>query len=531
VGNFGWDDGAITLAFSRTFAETSRIAVTPQSEVVEGFSSTAWFLVNALLQLLRPSFDTAILLSQLLSIGCLLATTLLLHRLCKAMALSPLASGMVLLCFALAGPGFAEAVNGMEMALLALAAVGITLQFVAERPSLPVLAAWLVVLVTTRFEASLYAAVLALPLLAERRYRLFLFCGVVATVIFAGLGLHRWLTFGEFLPNTILAKMHAPYSVASLLGAVRTRLSAALHLPAFVLPGLLLLALLDRARLARAFGALPRTWLHVAAPIIAAILFSLIAGRNWGYLGRMQLFALPHALLLLGALLDATAPVEKRQRRGVAALLTIVTIATSLALSFPKNAVQMARSGGFDVTPEAVRTTALRVEALRQALDRPRLTLATPDVGGSGLCCGALRLVDIALLANSTLARKGYGAIDEVLRTETPEVIEAHWTWARLSVYRSAFFAAEYRPLLIDDTRFFIRRDVAATLLAAGRACEQPTTRPDLLRRAILDHRHIGFTEIDDDFEFLHHGSVVILETGAAPGLCKTPNSLAGSAR
>lgn len=47
TGTYGWDDGAITLAFARTFADPGHIALTPGSEVVEGFSSPLWFLLAA----------------------------------------------------------------------------------------------------------------------------------------------------------------------------------------------------------------------------------------------------------------------------------------------------------------------------------------------------------------------------------------------------------------------------------------------------------------------------------------------------
>jgi hypothetical protein len=62
-----WDDGAITLAYSRTFAATGRIALTAVSEQVEGSSSTEWFLINALISLLRPEFEGAILAAQLMA--------------------------------------------------------------------------------------------------------------------------------------------------------------------------------------------------------------------------------------------------------------------------------------------------------------------------------------------------------------------------------------------------------------------------------------------------------------------------------
>jgi hypothetical protein len=48
-----------------------------------------------------------------------------------------------------------------------------------------------------------YIPFFAFPLLLERKYRLFLFSGFVAAAVFAVIGLHRWLEFGEVLPNTI----------------------------------------------------------------------------------------------------------------------------------------------------------------------------------------------------------------------------------------------------------------------------------------------------------------------------------------
>jgi len=54
IGDNGWDDGAITLAFARTLAGHGRVALTPRSEAVEGFSSVSWLLLNALAGLVRP---------------------------------------------------------------------------------------------------------------------------------------------------------------------------------------------------------------------------------------------------------------------------------------------------------------------------------------------------------------------------------------------------------------------------------------------------------------------------------------------
>ena len=82
IGDNGWDDGAITLAFARTFAGHGRVALTPPSEAVEGFSSVSWFLLSAAAALARPSYHAAILVSQVLSALCICACTALLARTC-----------------------------------------------------------------------------------------------------------------------------------------------------------------------------------------------------------------------------------------------------------------------------------------------------------------------------------------------------------------------------------------------------------------------------------------------------------------
>jgi hypothetical protein len=50
VRDNGWDDGAITLAYARTFALDGKIALTGVSDPGEGFSSLSWFLLNFILR-------------------------------------------------------------------------------------------------------------------------------------------------------------------------------------------------------------------------------------------------------------------------------------------------------------------------------------------------------------------------------------------------------------------------------------------------------------------------------------------------
>jgi len=206
------------------------------------------------------------------------------------------------------------------------------------------------------------------------------------------------------------------------------------------------------------------------APIAGAVSFALITGTNWGYVGRMQLFALPFALLLVARALDALGGSSRAARLALVASVAALTVWSS-RVSLPIQSYRLSRTHEFGVTPMGFRETALAVEKVRGALGLPQITFLTPDVGGSALCCPALRIVDLGLLAERRLARRGYGALAAVLEAERPEVIEVHAPWSSLSrLYELEAFRAGYRPALVGRTRLFLRSDVAERLVAAGTA-------------------------------------------------------------
>lgn len=302
--------------------------------------------------------------------------------------------------------------------------------------------------------------------------------------MFLGLAGLRWAIFSDILPNTIWAKMHEPYSVHGLRGFTR-RIEAALELPRLVLPLLLAAGVGAAVQWKRQCRlSWPATWRAGHAdlllmPVIAAEIFSLIASKNWGYAGRMQFFAFPFALLLvvqvllwMGLFVDA--------RRRIAISLLIVTIGFSWWNSARNNFSEMLyeATGGahFEaerwlVTPATFRNVALKVEDVRKVLDRPTIVYLTPDVGGVGLCCSNIRVVDIALLTNRTLARNGYGALHSVLRDERPDIIEVHDVWATDSrIYEEPLFVENYEPLVIRGTRFFLRKDLFDKVKRSGLA-------------------------------------------------------------
>jgi len=350
VGDNSWDDGAITLAFARSFARHGRIALTPHSETVEGFSSVAWFLLNALAGLARPSYHAAILVSQVLSALCICACTVLLARSCALLRLDRLFSTLTVVVFAVWGCSFAEASNGMEMGLLAAAFLVMVNELLSPQPRMSLLGAGVVVAVATRFEAVLYVGLLALSVVSvprRRAFRVIVGAGAAAVLL---LSAWRLATFSDLLPNTFWAKRWPPYAGFGLVG----RLKSALELPSFFIIPLFELGILWRAGFD--FGGLlqarRRALAILGAPALGAVLMGGLIGKHWGYWGRMPYFAFPLVLLLFALVFSAWWNSESSKRLvGVAIGFCTSSIYASM-MGFPSGSLAAAYQGGaFGVTP------------------------------------------------------------------------------------------------------------------------------------------------------------------------------------
>jgi hypothetical protein len=213
-------------------------------------------------------------------------------------------------------------------------------------------------------------------------------------------------------------------------------------------------------------------------------------------------------LLLFGVLFDALASALTRAKPD---LVLIAATAATIGLSWPLSAAPIispaSRSEG--ITPATYRATGLAVDKLRQFLGKDVIVFLTPDVGGLGLCCSHIKVLDLGLLTNRRMAREGYGALAAVLREEKPEVIEIHRGWARLTkLYDLPEFTANYRPALIDDTRLFVRNDVFASLAKTEKVCA--LEQAACLSKAAA-HRYADYALPADDAAFLGHGAFVEL--------------------
>ncbi len=532
IGDNGWDDGAITLAFARTFARHGRVALTPRSEVVEGFSSVSWFLLNSLLALGRPSFRTAIALSQALSVLSIAAATALLARTCALLRLDRLFSALTVIGFAAWGCSFSEAANGMEMGLLAAACLLVINELLAQEPRLLLLCGGVFLAVTTRFEAILYVGLLALGALLVPGRRRFWAIVLSALCTVALLSLLRLALFGDILPNTFWAKRWPPYAAFSAgeRWAGAKELLRFFKAPFVALGIAALSGLLSGAGLAGALRSRRPALAILVAPLVGAVVMGVVTGKHWGYPGRMPYFAFPPTLLLLSALLSASVTAARRKLPAVLAVAAAVLAAGSLVwtvrvsrLGYPHDWLAIARQGTFDVTPHSYAESGQLFRRFVSAARLERPVILTSDVGGLALCCDEFRIVDLAFLSNRKLAHRGPAAIGEVLGAESPDLVEAHWEWAA-ALYETPSFLAHYAPAFAGSTRLWVRRDVGERIARAGRGCWIPGRRDDL-QRALQTDRYQRFELPADRSRFEAAGDVLALNEAEPDGanLCQSP--------
>jgi len=527
VGDNGWDDGAITLAFSRTFAGHGAVALTPRSETVEGFSSVSWWLLNAAVAVARPSFASAILLSQVLAALSICGVTLLLARTCALLGLDRRWTTGTVIVFAAWGCSFSEASNGMEMGLLAVAILSMVNQLLSPRPRPAWLAVGAALAVTTRFEAALYVAALGAAVVTVRGRRAFWGIAFGATATVLGLTVWRLVVFSDVMPNTIWAKRWPPYAGFGVLG----RLKGALELPIFFLAPVAVLvgARLSGVPFGAGAGTRGRAVRILIFPILAAVLMGVLTGEHWGYPGRMPYFAFPLGLALCALLLASWVKANpSRARLAIVAGAAVISLGLSVR-GFPFGSLAAAWHGGsFGVTPRTYAASGRMFRRFAAAAGLPHATILTPDLGGLALGDDEFRLVDLGLLANRTLAHRGPSAIGDVLAQESPELIEAHWEWASAGkLYDLPFFQTHYVPAYDSGTKVWLRRDVAAAIEKARRGCWLPIGQ-QRLQAALRAHRYADHDLPADRSAFERPGVVFALNLPGSGNLCQGTAAAAG---
>lgn len=504
VGTNGWDDGAITLAFARTFADSGRIALTPLSETVEGFSSPLWLLIMAgTRRATGAGFEQMVLSSQIWA-GAFSALGAGLLFLLVRRHIGDMAAWALSVAIFISAGFLNETMNGMEMTALATLAVAVCLlldkhddSFRLALLGLAIIAPWI------RLEAAGYMIVGALGLLLfSRQTRAGLAIAAGTAISLLTLTMFRWVVFGELLPNTMLAKQWPPYRPNSVEARASSSLHVAHELAYLAVPFVAAIALAvaywfqqtrcrRRELIAAARG---RTIVPVFSfgigYLLAVAAFNVYIGKNLGYRGRMELSIVP----ILGTLAALCVGIMggRQKRILVGTVILILLLMAPLSLQWKNLKAALGRDNSILVTPADYRTTGMAFEAVRTALGRTSLDVMTPDVGGSSLCCSNLRIIDVAMLANHELATKGYADFDSYLERIHPDIIEIHGVWAGSSgIYDSPFFRTKYTPIVVGKTWLYTRIDNIAARRDICNLVAADATRALRYRGEAIDEEYV----------------------------------------
>lgn len=493
VGLESWDDGYITLALARTFAETGHIGLTPVSEHVEGATSPLWFLLMAAIYKIGiTSFAGFHIASQVVAALCSAAAAVLFYRLIQPAA--PKAAWWITVLVFLLGPIRAETGNGMEMSLLCLVVLGILLLLRDDDGSRwPGVAALAALVPWIRLEATGYviAGALAVWLFSSPRNRRSLVAIVLASFgSVAALVLVRYLVFGTVLfTNTMIAKQMPPYSPpypsAAWWGQQVDGLifePVVTALPAVVV--FMILLRMSGQRLGEKFAALKSRAMARTVPLpvsfglayaVAFFGFTAVFGANVFTLpGRMGMSA---TLLLVVAAMSSVSLPESAGRREVprgaklaivglflvpcAGLIAYDTIGMTMRVAQLVTDDERAKVYSFS----AFRANGEAMERVRRLLDQPQISVLLTDVGQPGLCCKNVEILDFGLLANSELTRTGWSGFPEYLHEQSPDLIQLHSSFTQESgITRDEYFTKNYVPVFVDLSLFYMRKDHYAQL-------------------------------------------------------------------
>lgn len=508
TGTFGWDDGAITLAYSKTLVEEGIFALTRQSEVVEGTSSLLMtFVMAALHRIFNFSFEGFISASQLFSLSALSLCLLLLYRYLKPAIEDRFRRVVIVALTGLLPMFIAENVNGMEMTMFAFLLAAAAAAY-SHRP------AWLTLLIPllllVRFECVFFLGFsffIVFVVKKDERRTAIIWLGYTA-VCFSVIALCRWMYFDDVLPNPIWAKMNPPYSSdRGLIPALSEKFGGLFEFTKVYL--FLILGVL--AAYITGKDTFKRLDFKVAV-ILSFAIFAFLTGADWGYAGRRALAVTPLFVMIVadafrdrlsregGFSLEAGTLKVRMHSAALAFWILVLALAGAHytnSLQAYKN-VEAASIGGFhsqkfpqpvlaylstkgvimrqvtydwySVTPENYRITGVAVDGIRSSLGLESLTIMVPDVGGLGLCCSSLKVIDYGLLTNRNFARNGLSEFGAQLADSKPEVVEMHEGWSKLTkVFESDLLLSRYTPIVFENNLLWLRSDLLNRLLTSDK--------------------------------------------------------------
>lgn len=462
-----WDDSAITLGFARTFAQTGRIEPTPGSGIVEGYSTTLWMLLMAAAAKLI-STPVALLAFAKISTLVLNLVNILLIRYWFMTWTTEVFANLVagtIGCTLM----FYETINGMETPLILTLVMVMLILFPAVSRAAHL---WYIgagaMLLLTRWEG----AWLLVPfILIDRNRRRNLSAFLSWSLLFLVSNLTRWLYFGDILPNTVVAKQRFPYSAPSSRLAIVRHLSEPLlilyscKILFLLLAGYILYRyLIEKERpfsIPRLRHSFEESWQlrFLLLFLLFSFILSTAIGPNWGPEFRSFYSAWP---FLIGVLLLPVLPNLNRKTLGwVTVALCLFTVLRMQAriqpLKSEKAPLYMPR-----ITVDRVRTAAPILTELQRLSGQPSLTYAAPDMGAIMLYTDNVRVIDLGLLCDRTLAHQGFAVIRSyLLQQRRPDVIEVHEIFTETTKLGSyPEFLSQYRPVYIHGVRFFLNRQL-----------------------------------------------------------------------
>ena len=486
VGVVAWDDGYITLAFARTFAETGHIGLTSYSETVEGATSPIWFLLMAgIYKLGLTSFYGFHLASQLMAALCAGATAVLLYRLILPSA--PRAAWWIGFVTLLLGTFRTETANGMEMTLLCLAVLGI-MTLIQDRREQPVfgLVALAAIVPFVRLEAAGFVIAGAIGIaLFSRQVRVGLAIIASSFISIMAISYLRYVVFGTFgLTNTMIAKQQSPYTPPFGTPAWNFQtLTTVLIEPVFtILPAVVVAFVLSRLSGVKASSSfrelaqlatsrrLPARMSFGIAYALAYLVFIFAFGSNYfAPPGRMGAAA-SLALIVVAAMaipVSKSEPFRSLTRSSYAAVVSALIVVGLLSQDLAW--IYIARLNtdpklAFNSTV-AYRKNGEAIDHVRELLQLQSIRALLADVGAPSLCCDRVEVLDLGLLANTELSRSGWEGFADYLREKQPDLIQTHGVWSQESgIYDNAQFVQNYTPVVVFDSLFYLRNDHFARL-------------------------------------------------------------------
>ena len=497
--SYTWDDSAITMAFSKNFAQHGEIKPSVYSDRVEGYSTFLWMVLLSWFFRSGCSPDTVLSLAKSITLLISLLNFYLFYRILSAEFKNDHLTFAGLFLFIFSGIIPVEALDGMETPLYLLLLLLSFTGYLKKRVSPRYRDLYLVcssMLILVRFEAAFFLLPFLIMDCKDEKWRIFRQPGLYIWVaVFVGYQIWHYSYFGTILPNTVLAKrqtMVFPNS-RDVAGAVVFHLRPILRFfftYSSVLLWVTLTTLRHKKRHNRYPSSLSRTSILAFFLFLFGVFFNVVIGDNSGPINRMFYPFIPFFLILSLALIAQT---ESRLLFSPK-ILTVVLVFLFLALHIRMFAFQVKDN----ITVANYRRVALAVDKVRLATGKGRMVFAGPDMGGLLLYSRHLRVIDVAMLCNRYLALHGYNVFEDyIFFREKPDLLEIHTNWTEMSgIHEMDVFYRQYRPLYVDGMRFFIRCELLSELVQDDLVYESPV--PPLPKSGKI---WPGDRKIDDTFK------------------------------